>query len=493
MKVFFSRINNILRFPAKVSNNYSLPVTFTSNINHKSSNCLFRVQLVTFSKKEGSVLRQYVSNKLEVNKEMDQNKISAKLLCELIGTKYYPTNDEIKLDPFTVVTVYDELDNLLGHKNLVDALSYAKELKKDVVLKNEKVNPPIVKVMKYRINLLKRLIKKLSKKSLPGKSIQREKEKSMKFILLGLNISKNDLDTKISRCKEYLRHFTNIRVAVKLESLDKTEELRASNLLKNLSSNLNEYASLKVQPTFEICKKLLDKQDYENLANENNDGVDDEKGKIESAIEEVKFGKKDIDQSISKFEKFGNSQVMYIELQSLIIDASGIDFEKLLESVNVDDLLKGFSQQSFIEKFSIADPKENKIKEEKIENAKEEEIEFSEELTNLGLEKDTKHKLQITNQKNFKSLNFENKLNFLDNEASKAESFSEKMKKNQIRDQIKTDITSQTKYLLFKKINLKVLKYTLEIEKRKLGTTALDEETLSTKKVKKQDEKKKNA
>ena len=96
------------------------------------------------------------------------------------------------------------------------------------------------------------------------------------------------------------------------------------------------------------------------------------------------------------------------------VDASGIDFEKLLESVNVDDLLKGFSQQSFIEKFSIADPKENKIKEEKIENAKEEEIEFSEELTNLGLEKDTKHKLQITNQKNFKSLNFENKLNFLE-------------------------------------------------------------------------------
>ncbi|MFN7883636.1 MAG: hypothetical protein ACK5PF_11570, partial [bacterium] len=170
------------------------------------------------SKKQGSVLQQFVTNKaIAPKEEKDQSKISARLLCELIGSKYYPTNEEIEMDPYTVVTVYDENDQLIGHKNLIDIQKYAYDLKKDVVLRNNNVKPPVVKVMKYKITLLKRLIKKLSKKSRPEKSIAEEREKSTKIVFLSVNISKNDLDHKIVKCKDYLSHFTNLRVAVKLD------------------------------------------------------------------------------------------------------------------------------------------------------------------------------------------------------------------------------------------------------------------------------------
>ena len=68
-------------------------------------------------------------------------------------------------------------------------------------------------------------------------------------------------------------------------------------------------------------------------------------------------------------------EVLFIELESLIIDASGIDFEKLLETVNVDDLLKGFTHESLIEKYAIIKDKDTDKKEE--DQLEDEEIEYS--------------------------------------------------------------------------------------------------------------------
>lgn len=67
------------------------------------------------------------------------------------------------MDDSKIVNCYDENDIVLGNMTLREAKLAAESAKKDVVLRNTKVSPPIVKIMNYKKELLKRLFKKLGK------------------------------------------------------------------------------------------------------------------------------------------------------------------------------------------------------------------------------------------------------------------------------------------------------------------------------------------
>ena len=41
-------------------------------------------------------------------------KITAKTLCDITGTRYYPHNEECGFEPSKIVRVYDENDVLVG-------------------------------------------------------------------------------------------------------------------------------------------------------------------------------------------------------------------------------------------------------------------------------------------------------------------------------------------------------------------------------------------
>lgn len=58
---------------------------------------------------------------------------------------------------------FDENDTVIGDMSLHEALQTAMGAKKDLVLRNAKIDPPVVKVMNYKKELLKRLFKKLGK------------------------------------------------------------------------------------------------------------------------------------------------------------------------------------------------------------------------------------------------------------------------------------------------------------------------------------------
>ena len=62
-------------------------------------------------------------------------------------------------------------------------------LKKDIVLRNVKTDPPITKIMNYKLELLKRLFKKL------GKDVNKKEEKA-KNIRLTTTITVHDLENK---------------------------------------------------------------------------------------------------------------------------------------------------------------------------------------------------------------------------------------------------------------------------------------------------------
>ena len=51
----------------------------------------------------------------------NQRKINTKTLCDLIGSRYYPNNEEIELDQERVVRCFDENDLLLGEMTLREA------------------------------------------------------------------------------------------------------------------------------------------------------------------------------------------------------------------------------------------------------------------------------------------------------------------------------------------------------------------------------------
>ena len=65
----------------------------------------------------------------------------------------------------------------------------ADSAKKDLVLRNSKISPPVVKVMNYKKELLKRLFKKL------GKEME-DKDLKSKTIRLATTISYHDMENK---------------------------------------------------------------------------------------------------------------------------------------------------------------------------------------------------------------------------------------------------------------------------------------------------------
>ncbi len=72
-------------------------------------------------------------------------------------------NNEIGFNPERRVKVFDENDVLVGELTYDEALKSALGAKKDLVLRNEKSDPPVVKIMHYKMELLKKLFKKLGK------------------------------------------------------------------------------------------------------------------------------------------------------------------------------------------------------------------------------------------------------------------------------------------------------------------------------------------
>lgn len=88
-----------------------------------------------------------------------------------------------------LVRCYDENDSLIGDMTLHEAQMTALGAKKDLVLRNAKVDPPVVKIMNYKKELLKRLFKKL------GKEMD-QKDMKTKSIRLATTISFHDLENK---------------------------------------------------------------------------------------------------------------------------------------------------------------------------------------------------------------------------------------------------------------------------------------------------------
>jgi len=262
--------------------------------------------------------------------------ITPKILSDLIGTKTYPYNDQIAIPLDKIVGCYDENDKLIGNKSLRDAYNFASDLKKDVVLRNDKTDVPIVKIIRYRIELIKRLVKKFTK----NKDVVKGFIKESRSLFLNPNIAESDYQHKLEKASELLNKYLILRVAISIKDLNNKEEVtRANRILMNFSNELTHVGKIKVKPT---PKKKKDNNGIYSIDNidylKSQEELDTEIKNAEDQLKPLKVEEREID--------YNNLDIVYIEIESLVVDKSGIDYEKLLESISLDSLRTGVKQGS---------------------------------------------------------------------------------------------------------------------------------------------------
>jgi translation initiation factor IF-3 len=82
-----------------------------------------------------------------------------------------------------------------------------------LVLRNDKSEPPVVKIMLYKMEMLKKLFKKLGKQT-------EENEERFKTIRLTTNIAINDLENKKRKAVDFLKTHTYLKFYMKVNIYD---------------------------------------------------------------------------------------------------------------------------------------------------------------------------------------------------------------------------------------------------------------------------------
>ena len=125
-----------------------------------------------------------------------------------------------------------------------EAYTQALGLKKDIVLRNAKTEPPICKIMNYKLELLKKLFKKL------GKDLGKKDEKS-KSLRLSTTITVHDLENKNRKSIEFLKQFSTLKIFMKVNIYDPENIQKGRLMLMNIAEDLKEYSKVKVSPAVE--------------------------------------------------------------------------------------------------------------------------------------------------------------------------------------------------------------------------------------------------
>ena len=138
--------------------------------------------------------------------------------------------------------VFDENDVLIGDITFDDALKSAKAANKDLVLRNAKIDPPVAKIMLYKMDLLKKLFKKL------GAQVK-EKDNKYKSLRLSTTIGLHDLENKKKKAIEFLKQHSGIKFYMKVNVYDSDNVAKGKLMLNNIAEDLKEYAKVKVAPS----------------------------------------------------------------------------------------------------------------------------------------------------------------------------------------------------------------------------------------------------
>jgi len=175
--------------------------------------------------------------------------INVKTLCEITGTKYYMHNEEINIDLKRVVRVYDDQDQMIADMPFEEAYNQAKTMKKDIVLRNDKAEPAIVKITNYRKDLLSKLFTKLGKDRITEtKAKKSAKDGGVKAVHLTTTITVHDMENKKRKSVEFLKKYTTLKFFMKVNMYDDTNIQKGRLMLLNIAEDLKDIAKVSVAP-----------------------------------------------------------------------------------------------------------------------------------------------------------------------------------------------------------------------------------------------------
>ena len=258
-------------------------------------------------------------------------KISSKVLCDITGTRYYQHNEEIEYEASKIIRLYDENNVNLGDMKFGEAYNLAMDLEKDVVLRNTKTDPPVVKIMNYRLELLKRLFKKL------GREIN-QKDQKAKSITLNTTISMHDLENKKRKSIEFLKSIQTLKFFMKVNVYDPENVQKGRLILLNIAEDLKEHSKIKVHPGG--SSKVKKDKDPEGAQKKPQTVEQVEKMAEDQFVRLEKEGDMiELEDDSGDFDLESKSYI-YMEIESTS-NFKDIDIDKMLEHTSMDDFMRG--------------------------------------------------------------------------------------------------------------------------------------------------------
>lgn len=147
-------------------------------------------------------------------------------------------NERIRYSEVRVT--YQEQNNVMS---IDAALSMAYDLGLDLVLVSEKANPPLCRVVDVG-----KYIYEQKQREKEAKKKQRESVVEQKEIRMGLNIDKNDLQTKANHVKKFISEQAKVTVSVVLKGRERGRQDMARELLERFAQLASvEYEMINTQ------------------------------------------------------------------------------------------------------------------------------------------------------------------------------------------------------------------------------------------------------
>jgi translation initiation factor IF-3 len=215
---------------------------------------------------------------------------------------------------------------------LREAQTTAMGAKKDLVLRNSKVDPPVVKIMNYKKELLKRLFKKL------GKEMD-QKDMKTKSIRLATTISFHDLENKKKQAQQLLKNFQILKFYMKVNIYDPENVQKGRMMLLNIAEDLKADAKVTVSPQ---------KDDQTPVSTPG-----EQKPKTMDEIEEAAMKSKQMREEFVAIQyedgqfdddydsdQENQEEYIFMELRSTAT-FKDIDIDAMLEHTTFDDFMKG--------------------------------------------------------------------------------------------------------------------------------------------------------
>ena len=213
---------------------------------------------------------------------------------------------------------------------LEDALAAAEHARKDLVLRNQKTTPPVVKIMNYKRELLKRLFKKLGKE-------QDEKDLKSKMIKLATNISYHDLENKKRQAKNFLKDHQILKFYMKVNIYDPENIQKGRMMLLNIAEDLKSDCKMTVSP----------QKDQQRDAKAKGERKPDSPDSMMEAAEKSKQRRDEFvaiqyDEGEDGYdsELENQPQFLYMELKSTT-SFKDVDIDAMLEHTTFEDFMKG--------------------------------------------------------------------------------------------------------------------------------------------------------